>query len=1496
MACAHKLRALFALACLVSSSFESYVVTVPKKWIPGGDLQVCVQVKNPEAQQGKVTVRIHHVQQQQNLEVFPPPDGGFSSPIAREITANKLLTEGDIQVPQGDQHLCSNIPLPETEKETPIWWPSRDTISISGVLDGTTVNHTRDIERQVSVNKTIVQTDKYLYKPGQKVRFRVLSHFGPLMKISTEDYREIYVTTPSNNRIAQWLDVDNSKGLVHLEFQLADEPEEGVYNIRLGNVNGVETATTFEVKEYVLPRFEVTVKPPKYVLVTDSSFTFTACAKYTFGEPVKGNISWEINNLQSSGCRSIFTKNDTISGCSEIRVESNDIRVADCNVYNIRAKATVAEEGTGAAEEVTGDVGVERRAVIFETISQDEFLKPNLPFTLKVLAKLPDGTPASGELLEVCHGGSCNNITTPSDGIVKVYLTNPQSRNVVIKRLATRALLFEDSFSHTVRRFYSPSNSSLVIHAADETINCTSGEDTSHTLKVLFASVRQSSALLNVQVMARGKIQYFKSERYELTPSDLPFEEDFFVEHLDPEPEDVVTGVLNIPLALPSTASPKIKVLVWYIRDDGEVVSDVKEMTVEKCLPNKVDFTWSTNRTQPGETASLKLASAPDSICSYGVVDKSVELVSPRQDTVTVDSFFLDDFRYNLQPWTFPQVDDYNYCRRQLQVDIGEEGRYNYYTDYVDTLHIFDQSGLYVFTDLKLETRPCVREEFENRFFGNRIFFGSGGGGASFGGPALEAAPPQSFADTKRAGPPTPPSQPGEEPRTDFPETWLWDLVVVPSNGVLEQNVEVPDTITEWVGKAVCVHPEIGVGVSERASLITYTTFFVDLTLPASIKRGEILPVKISVFNYLQQPLPVRVILESSPEYEFMGEDSYSSMPAGQRLSCIGSQEKAVHTIKIKPTVIGEVNMTVRAFVDTETPLSCGDGSVSVDKRDALIRPITVEAEGFLREETWNKYICANEIAGGEDSIETTQLIVPPGMVEGSERAWVTAVGDLLAISLQNLGSLINMPYGCGEQNMVNFAPNIFILQYLKATDQETPEAKEKLLRYMNTGYQRQLLYMHPDGSYSAFGKADDTGSNWLTAFVLKSFAQAERFIPIDKNTLNVTATWLINSYGEGTCAQSIGKVFHKGLKGGLGTGETSGAPLTAYILISLLESGSSTTDPTVQKALRCLIEDNSGDSYTLALKAYALALSKIPEAPGVLQQLLNQATVTKNSTHWELPKGSGVFPESSSALEVETAGYGILAMMATDPKAYEQQARKVVKWITTQRNGRGGFYSTQDTVVALQALASYESTQFQGDLNVRAMVEANNFQHTFIVTESNKLLYQEASLPVLPTNVTFRMEGQGCALLQTVLRYNDPEPDASDAFSLRVDTRTEQDPFCVTKRISACADYLLPDGASNMAVIEVNLVSGYIPEKEDLKKLVSNNRGIIKRYEVDGNKVSFYIEEITANEVCVNFRVIRQVNVEDAKPGSVVVFDYYQPEFSISKVYQLPDASQCFN
>ena len=48
--------------------------------------------------------------------------------------------------------------------------------------------------------------------------------------------------------------------------------------------------------------------------------------------------------------------------------------------------------------------------------------------------------------------------------------------------------------------------------------------------------------------------------------------------------------------------------------------------------------------------------------------------------------------------------------------------------------------------------------------------------------------------------------------------------------------------------------------------------------------------------------------------------------------------------------------------------------------------------------------------------------------------------------------SLLRLPYGCGEQNMVNFAPSIYIVKYLSSVEQLSESIENKAKNIMRTG------------------------------------------------------------------------------------------------------------------------------------------------------------------------------------------------------------------------------------------------------------------------------------------------------------------------------------------------------------------------------------------------------------------------------------------------------------
>ena len=58
-----------------------------------------------------------------------------------------------------------------------------------------------------------------------------------------------------------------------------------------------------------------------------------------------------------------------------------------------------------------------------------------------------------------------------------------------------------------------------------------------------------------------------------------------------------------------------------------------------------------------------------------------------------------------------------------------------------------------------------------------------------------------------------------------------------------------------------------------------------------------------------------------------------------------------------------------------------------------------------------------------------------------------------------------------------------------------------------------------------------------------------------------------------------------------------------------------------------------------------------------------------------------------------------------------------------------------------------------------------------------------------------------------------------------------------------------------------------------------------LKRWEVTDNVVHLYFDEIGPRDVCATFRMLREVEVTDAKPARVNVYDYYEPELKVEKV-----------
>ncbi|KAH7966660.1 hypothetical protein HPB49_018408 [Dermacentor silvarum] len=385
--------------------------------------------------------------------------------------------------------------------------------------------------------------------------------------------------------------------------------------------------------------------------------------------------------------------------------------------------------------------------------------------------------------------------------------------------------------------------------------------------------------------------------------------------------------------------------------------------------------------------------------------------------------------------------------------------------------------------------------------------------------------------------------------------------------------------------------------------------------------------------------------------------------------------------------------------------------------------------------------------------------------------------------------------------------------------------------------------------------------------------------MPIDAGNLNESIKWIITKQKTNGCFQNVGTVLSSGLKGKVNS--TAPGALTAYVLTALLEGGLADAQ-VVESALRCISAQRDPSAHNLALSAYAAALAGHESAKEYLEKLESIAVHKGGLTYWSNAGKKG----PSVSADVETAAYAVLAYLKLNPQENLNKAQPIVRWMATKRNSRGGFPSTQDTVLGLQALSAFATFVSKDPVDITVKVDGNDVSESYNLKEDTKLVVQEKKVVNLPNKLTSEATGPGCALVSTTLKYNVHTAPKSEGFELTA-TPSQEASDCNDHKVKICLRY---DGEqpSNMAVLELKLVSGYIPDEDHIYSLYREKDVKLKRHEVEKNQVNFYFEEITSENKCFDVRLHREFAIEDAKPATVKVYDYYEQENSNSVPYTL--------
>ncbi|KAL4237869.1 hypothetical protein ACF0H5_002579 [Mactra antiquata] len=1275
-----------------------------------------------------------------------------------------------------------------------------------------------------------IQTDKGIYKPGQTIHFRTFGISSNMMVYT--GFFNITIKDPKGNLMKNMVNASESEYGVVEDFIIMDtEPVLGDWLISVtarepGEISTTTATKHFTVDKYVLPKFDVKLDLPPFAVTTDKEFHGTVRAKYTYGKPVIGTVKL----------------------------------YADIDY----SQAPWKYAGTEVMVEASFDIDGEAKFTIpFSRITNEVD-----PYSFQPLVDKLAGYHLT---IKASVTESLNNITR--NATQQVSLTQANGNPIISSNEEVRLVsyvkfydkqLYKYRAQYLTEQTFAPPPNGVLEVVVDPPVNVSSLH-----LEVFYNGLTDT---LNVDkpswLLDTGNMQILQNTSTTVIANDRVVQSGAI--------QDSTSDIVHISFTVTSDMKPYAKLVVYFFETSmwnaDAMFFDVHEDSNK--FKNKISLSFDQTTAEPGENVSLSIVTDPMSLVNLLAVDQSVLLLASGNDVTQgdiisslkfgthagKDSSSLHDPRQVLQSTgiqVITDVDTFKWVHPvyKRQIDCGPYPSATFPT-YVPGIVPTPAPG-FTYAPNVIPT-PAPGQTYAPGVFPTGVVPGTGGG-------ALQEV---------------------KHTRDSFPETWLWTNLTVGTNGTVSLTTTVPDTITSWYATAFSVNKQSGLGLTDSAAkFTTFRPFFINLNLPYSVVRGEEVVLQANVFNYMGQDLDVVVTFEKSNDYQVINRDqtsghvTYSSVDVVRNVHIKAGMAESVF-VPVVANIVGVTKIAVKA----QTVLSA----------DRVIRDLIIEAEGTTMH--FNVPMILNKDTGLD-----VPLSFPPTFVVDSQKIQVSIIGDTMGPTLKNLKGLLRMPTGCGEQTMTSLAPDVFVYNYLKATNRLTPEIADMALQYMYKGYQRELTFQHNDGSFSIWGQSDSTGSMWLSAFVLKSFHQAKAHIYIEDNILFRIARWIISYQRHDGSFRAIGSVHDTSLKGG----SSSGDSLTAFVLISLLESEvtlqndyyyrnryTSTIANAVSYLEQRVVADRITDMYDLAVVTYALGLSGSSQGYAAYRKLDKMAITTSGGKkYWNATTKPNLYSweynyYQSPPLEIEIASYALLYL--TKIHQYSD-GFPILQWLIGQRNSRGAFRSTQDTVLGLQAMSEYGSLySAPNGLNLDVGISSGKFHKDVHVGPNDAMVLKLVDIPLVSTNqgrgnnsitppsVSLQAQGSGSVLAQVSVSFNVETEVALPAFNITTSIISETFRSIIVR---ACARYL-PQRfeTGSMSVMEIDLPSGFAADLESPETHIQDTR----RSEIrDEKTVVLYYDEILPRYpgVCATVEMIRTDLVAKTKPAAIRVFDYYKPD-----------------
>ncbi|NXR97470.1 A2ML1 protein, partial [Oxylabes madagascariensis] len=707
------------------------------------------------------------------------------------------------------------------------------TVKLTITGDGVNVEEQKKVLICKARNATIIQTDKPIYEPGQTVKFRIVTLDEEFLALNDSD--------PKNNQIEQWQNVVPRDGIAELSFQLSDEPLLGTYVI---NVTSAGAYGSFSVKEHVLPKFEVTFEMPNQIYALDTTFLLRVCGRYTRGKSVQGMVHVSLCQkiapfLPSASKPDLclkFSNQTDEAGCFFTNVSLSSFS-RDFRYYrdSIDAEASLVEDATGVQVNTSSQILISRTAAraVFET--PNEYYIPGVPYRGKIKVQDHYGTGMKNRkvylVIRFMRRRFIKTYITDDSGIASFNLdtTAWNSSSVSLEgrftleefmRTPRRTDFSYTNAYHHLQPFHVTTKSFLDIHPPTETLPCGLKQNVQVTFTLSRDDLGEDTSRISFAYYVTGKSGIVVRGQRNIQIGKL----------------NMLKGSFSIPLTFTADLSPSPSLVVYAIFPNGGVTADSIRLDVALCFQNQVKVGFPDKEVHAGSAVQLQLQAAPGSLCAVQAVDENMLVTRP--DHELTSRMVYDLFPAAFQRGYPAQVEEHSdRCLQPQSSSSLLRGRpQNSFQP--DIFNLFRNMGLKVFSNLVIKKpSQCSRRADRKPIIDQRT-----------------TEEQLQFTTHRRF-------------HHYFPETWIWNAYSVGSNGSRNVSVTVPAAAAEWKVKMFCLAGR-GFGLAPSASLRTVQPFFVDMTLPYSVIRGETFLIKATVFSYLQQCIQIQVALAKSSDFQ----------------------------------------------------------------------------------------------------------------------------------------------------------------------------------------------------------------------------------------------------------------------------------------------------------------------------------------------------------------------------------------------------------------------------------------------------------------------------------------------------------------------------------------------------------------------------------------------------------------------------------------------------